>query len=154
MRQKRLKNTNFLWHFLVIFQNFACGAARIAGGCDVAHMPAVGRLWTSRFAIAPLLVRLRGCAPGQRPLLSSGCELRRAWRSSCAAIEILRAVCPILRVAGSAVARPLGAKPGSARAFGTCMYALSRWATSQPEQRVRTATTEMCLARRGVSWRR
>ena len=41
-----------------------------------------------------------------------------------------RAVCPILRVAGSAVARPLGAKPGSARAFGTYLYALSRWATS------------------------
>jgi len=59
-----------------------------------------------------------------------------------------------LRVAGSAVARPLGAKPGSARAFGTYLYALSRWATSQLERRVRTATTEMCLARRGVSWRR
>ena len=34
-------------------------------------------------------------------------------------------MCPILRVAGSAVARPLGAKPGSARAFGTYLYALS-----------------------------
>ena len=28
-------------------------------------------------AIAPSLVRLCGCAPGQRSLLSSGCELRR-----------------------------------------------------------------------------
>ena len=37
--QKRPKNENFLWHFLAIFQNFACGAARIAGGCRPPHPP-------------------------------------------------------------------------------------------------------------------
>ena len=39
MWQKRPKTTNFLWHFLVIFQIFACGAARFAGGCRPPHPP-------------------------------------------------------------------------------------------------------------------